>query len=377
MVEKHRIAVVEDNPAQRIILSRLLGNRYEITGFETGAAFLESSDNFDAILLDIEMPGPDGYETCRVLRRRPGGNDSAVLFVSAHDTAPERVAAYEAGGDDFIAKPIAAHELQHKVNAMIAQRDHVRELSEQSSSAQQAAFAAMLTMSDLGVVIEFLRQSSSSNSHESTGQQLIDAMAAWGLRGAVQVRGRHMRLNLSTDGEMSSLQESVLETLHSIGRVFVLGSRAVINYDRVSLLVQNLPVNDPDKVGRLRDHLAVLAESADLRLAGLEAMLERNQQRAGIEDSLGDLRGILKKIGAQTRRHRLNGQAEMTERLGQLNRTLQSLGLSDFQKTYVSDLLHEAIDATQQFFEEAVIYEEEFSESLARLEGLAANDTRP
>ena len=53
------------------------------------------------------MPGLNGYETCRQLKLRDAGSSTPVIFVSAHDTAPERVAAYEAGGDDFVTKPIA------------------------------------------------------------------------------------------------------------------------------------------------------------------------------------------------------------------------------------------------------------------------------
>lgn len=367
LTEKHRIAVVEDNPAQRIILSRLLEGKHQVTTFDSGTAFLNCTDPFDAVLLDIEMPGPNGYETCRELRRCPERDDIPVLFVSAHDSAPERVAAYEAGGDDFIAKPIDAHELQYKVNATIARRQRLRELSDQSSNAQQVAFTAMLSMSDLGVVIEFLRKSTQGNSYETIGQQLIEAMAAWGLRGAVQVRGRKQRLNLGTDDEMSSLQVSVLDTLQDIGRIFVLGPRAVINYDRVSLLIQNLPVSDPDKVGRLRDHLAILAESADLRLAGLDAALEHHQQKADSEGILKELRRTLKNIGAQTQHHRQAGQAHLTEQLEYLNRTLQGLGFSDLQKSYVGDLLQETIETTVHFFDESIVHEEQYADILERL----------
>ena len=72
---------------------------------------------------------------------------------------------------------------------------------------------------------------------------------------------------------MSPLQASVLQSMRDIGRIFEMGSRAIINYSHVSLLVENLPTQDPDKVGRLRDHLAVLAESADIRIAALDRVL--------------------------------------------------------------------------------------------------------
>lgn len=375
METRHRIAIVEDNAAQRVILTRLLDGEHDVTAFETGEAFLAVPSDFDAVLLDIEMPGLNGYETCRQLRAGPHGQ-TPVIFVSAHDTAPERVAAYEAGGDDFITKPIAAHELRHKVSAIVEQRRRLQELASQSASARQVAFTAMTSMGDLGVVIEFLRHTTGADNYAALARQLIDAMRAWGLRGAVQVRGRTEHLNLTTDGEMSPLQTSVLDTLKDIGRIFEFGSRAVVNFAHVSLLIQNLPTEDPDKVGRLRDHLAVLAESADIRVSGMDAMHERDLQKVGIEGSLAELRGALARAAHTNQEHRRIGQQHMLDNLEGLARTLGTLGLTENQEGFVGDLIRSTVDTALAFFDQAAHHEDEFAEVLVRLERLAASDYR-
>jgi hypothetical protein len=169
----------------------------------------------------------------------------------------------------------------------------MRTLASQSADAQRLAFTAMSSMGDLGVVIEFLRKSAMATSYPAIATRLMAAMKAWGLRGAVEVRGRHQQVALNAEGPMTAMQAAVLEKLRDIGRIFEMGSRAVINFDNVSLLVENLPVDDPDKVGRLRDHLAVLAESADMRLAALDANSERDLQKQGIEAALDELRAAM------------------------------------------------------------------------------------
>lgn len=370
------IAVVDDNAPQRMILSRLLESEYQISAFASGTDFLTSPESFDGVLLDIEMPGLNGYDTCRQLRMQTEGSGVPVIFVSAHDTAPERVAAYEAGGDDFVTKPIAAHELRHKLTGIIEHRKQLRELAVQSSTAQQVAFTAMTSMGDLGVVIEFLRHSTSCKDYKSIARQLIEAMNAWGLRGAVQVRGHNGKLDVTSEGSMSPLQASVLETLRDIGRIFEMGSRAIINYMHVSLLVDNLPTQDPDKVGRLRDHLAVLAESADIRIAGLDAMNERDLQKLGIHGVLAEMRGALARISERTRGNRTEGQSHMLESLEHLARTLSTLGLTDIQSTYVDDLVKETLDETRQYFDQAAMLENEFVDVLSRLERLSVSDYR-
>lgn len=376
MNRTNKIAVVEDNPPQRMILSRLLEGEYGVSTFASGEAFLDSPDTFDGVLLDIEMPGLNGYETCRKFRAQSSEKDIPIIFVSAHDTSPERLAAYEAGGDDFLTKPIAAHELRHKLSGIIEHRQRLRELATQSNTAQQVAFAAMTSMGDLGVVIEFLRKSALATTHSAIAARLIAAMSAWGLRGAVQVRGRNEQVNLTAEGPMSPMQASVLESLRDIGRIFEMGSRAVINYHHVSLLVENLPVEDPDKVGRLRDHLAVLAESADMRLTALDAVVERDLQKVGIEGALAELKGVLQRISESSARSRTTTQNHLVESLDHLARTTSTLGLTEIQATYVDDLIKETLDATQLYFDDIAHGESEFAEVLTRLQRLADSDYR-
>lgn len=376
MTQRFSVAVVDDNPPQRMILTRLLEKDYDVASFESGADFLASEGAFDAILLDIEMPDINGYDTCRRFREQSRATDIPVIFVSAHDTTPERVAAYEAGGDDFLTKPIAAHELRYKLNNAIELHEKVRTLANQSSDAQRVAFSAMISMGDLGVVIEFLRKSALATTYSAIAARLVAAMKAWGLQGAVQVRGRYDQVALNAEGPMTAMQGAVLEKLRDIGRIFEMGSRAVINFDHVSLLVENLPVEDPEKLGRLRDHLAVLAESADMRMAGLDAATERELQKQGIEAALDELRIAMQQATQNSGASHRKGQAALLASIEQLGRTTQTLGLTEVQLSYMDDLIRNAVDETQRYFDEVAESENNFADVIARLQRLAQADYR-
>lgn len=366
-----KIAIVEDNLTQRLILQRLLEPENRVVAYPDGDHFLAANDTADIelVLLDIEMPGRNGYQTCQALRER--GNHVPVIFVSAHDSTPERVAAYEAGGDDFVTKPIAIHELQHKIHAVLDHRRQLAELAARSAMAQQVAFTAMTSMGDLGVVIEFLRQTTLCLDYTALADRLLDALLAWQLRGAVQIRGQRGQCNRSTEGSMSPLQISVLGNMRDMGRLFEFGSRVIVNYPAVSLLIENLPADDPDRTGRLRDHLAVLAESTDLRVQGLDAMHERDVQKAGIHEVLAGLRQTLARLAEGRRRNRTVGQVHLVEALEDLARTLNSLGLTESQRNYVEDLLKCLLDDTQHHFDEAANLDTEFADIVQQLERLA------
>lgn len=376
MTHRFRVAIVEDNPPQRMILTRLLEKDYQVESFASGPIFLASDGIFDAVLLDIEMPELSGYDTCRRFRERTPGADVPVIFVSAHDTTPERVASYEAGGDDFLTKPIAAHELRHKLGNAIELREKVRTLASQSTDAQRVAFSAMTSMGDLGVVIEFLRKSAQATTYSAIAARLVAAMKAWGLQGAVQVRGRHEQVSLNAEGPMTAMQASVLEKLRDIGRIFEMGSRAVINFDHVSLLVENLPVDDPDKVGRLRDHLAVLAESADMRMATLDAAIERDLQKQGIEAALDELRAAMQQATHHADTNHPKRQAAMLESIEQLGRTTHTLGLTAVQVEYLDDLIRHILEESQHYFDDVAQSESDFADVTSRLQRLAQADYR-
>ena len=172
------------------------------------------------------------------------------------------------------------------------------------------------------------------------------------------------------------MQAAVLEKLRDIGRIFEMGSRAVVNFDHVSLLVENLPVDDPDKVGRLRDHLAVLAESADMRLAALDAASERDLQKQGIEAALDELRAAMQQAARNADASHRRGRTSLLEHIEQLARVTPTLGLTEVQASYLDDLIRQAGDETQRYFDEVAESDSVFAEVVARLQRLARSDYR-
>lgn len=371
MSEGQCVAVIEDNATQRMILTRLLGSHYKVVEFGSGEEFLAVLPDVDAVLLDIEMPGLNGYQTCQKLRQLEGERHVPVIFVSAHDEAPERVAAYEAGGDDFVTKPITASELLHKVATILGVQARLRELHVQSSTAQQVAFTAMTSMGDLGVIIDFMRQSAVRRDYAGLAGDIVLAMLAWGLQGAVQVRGFSGEFTRTTGENESPLQASVMQTLRDMGRIFEMGSRAVVNFTHVSLLIQNLPTDDPDKVGRLRDHLALLGESADARVDSLDAVTRERQQRTEIGETLLDLRNLVLRLSKRTGENHAATQNRAVELLDALERSLSNMGLTELQESYVRDMVRTGTDELISCFDEAQMIEQDFEGIFLRLRTLS------
>lgn len=115
-----KILVVDDeiNLAEGI-KENLVAEGHDVTTVYHGGTALETitKNEFDLILLDVMLPGLDGYSICETIRRN--GNNTPVLFLTAKGEADDRVRGLEAGGDDYLPKPFHLKELLARVGAIM------------------------------------------------------------------------------------------------------------------------------------------------------------------------------------------------------------------------------------------------------------------
>lgn len=120
MVANRRILVVDDEPAIcDVVATALRYQGHQVTQADDGmkAVALATKEKFDLIVLDIMLPGIDGYEVCR--RLRDGSDFTPVIFLSAKDQTTDRVQGFVTGGDDYLTKPFSVDELTLRVAAML------------------------------------------------------------------------------------------------------------------------------------------------------------------------------------------------------------------------------------------------------------------
>jgi two-component system response regulator MprA len=114
------LLVVDDEPAVRRSLCRALGlEGYDVATAVDGAEALEavSARAYEAVVLDVAMPGVDGIEVCR--RLRAVGDRTPILMLTARDAIDDRVAGLDAGADDYLVKPFALRELIARLRALM------------------------------------------------------------------------------------------------------------------------------------------------------------------------------------------------------------------------------------------------------------------
>jgi two-component system copper resistance phosphate regulon response regulator CusR len=164
-----RILLVEDDEdVARFIRRGLAEGAYAVDVVTTGAAALEQAAMapYDAIVLDLMIPAPDGMEVCRALRA--AGSEVPILMLTARGGVEQRIAGLDAGADDYLAKPFAFGELLARLRALLRRpraalapllRVGGLEIDTRSHAVRAGGEALALTTKEYGV-LEYLARNS-------------------------------------------------------------------------------------------------------------------------------------------------------------------------------------------------------------------------
>lgn len=114
-----KVLVVEDNVSLLESIRQILTDEYEVDTADNGedGLFMAQQSIYDIIILDVMIPGIDGFEIVRKIREAK--IDTSVLFLTAKDALEDRVRGLEMGGDDYLVKPFQAPELKARIRALL------------------------------------------------------------------------------------------------------------------------------------------------------------------------------------------------------------------------------------------------------------------
>jgi len=134
------ILIVDDNPQNLQVLAKILQeNNYEIEFATNGEAALVwlKDKKFDLILLDINMPGMNGFEVCRKIRSNPELNNVHVIFLSADTDRESILKGFDFGAQDYVTKPFDSRELLARVRTHLALKDSLEKLENLNRSLEE------------------------------------------------------------------------------------------------------------------------------------------------------------------------------------------------------------------------------------------------
>jgi CheY-like chemotaxis protein len=283
-----KVFVVDDDPFVLDVMRGILEPECEVGCFLSVEECLPKleSEKPDMFLLDVRMPGVDGYTFCRQIKDDASLCRIPVTFISSHDTIDARLRGYDAGGEDFIVKPFQPEEVLRKVKVAQQIAHSKRSLQGQLDDAEMLSSLVMASMDEYAILVQFMRKLIAMETDSEVAAGMLDLLQRYKLAGVVQTRISGHTLTLSAQGTDLPLETSVLDHVRTMGRIFEFRSRSVHNFDRLTMMISNMPLHDPEFCGRLRDHLCIAAECAESRLKAIETEETNRRNQAGIREAI-------------------------------------------------------------------------------------------
>lgn len=333
-----RVLIIDDDRFMQNVLKRCLSKQYETRTADNGAMGIQVANSWlpNIILLDVEMPGQNGYEVCDQLKNDSNTQHIPVVFLSGKSSVRERMLGFEVGADDYLTKPCEPEFLNKKLSKIAQIYEQKAQLATHAQSANKTAMEAMSTSFELGKAVRFVEQTYGVSDYDSLANALNQFTKDLALNSVVMFKcSDKKRFYGSNNLQASPIEEDLLSMMHSNQRFVDFGSRTLINYPHVALLIKNMPLEDRTRYGRIKDTLPFILGACDAKIRVLDAEKALKAQNEQLSRSTEGIEGLLAQISLIVSKNQANVRSIMLELTTELSMQLHTMGLEGDQEDYV------------------------------------------
>jgi len=369
MSDKKYILAVDDEDINQIIINDTLEDIYEVICADNGENCLELIDQRlpDLILLDVNMPGINGLETCQKIRDNPESLNIPVIFISSLASPEERLQGYKAGGDDYLTKPFVEEELVQKINLLLSHQQDINTLKQTSDETMDAFMTSLNSSGELGVVVNFLQQSFVTQSIDELTQLAFNALKEFGLVGSIMITAFDEPNYYFSDGKNRPLERDVLLFLSDKEKIISFSDRTLFNSNKLTLLIHNMP-DDDAKAGRFRDHIAMLVDGLAARISGIKNEQEMNKRKHILAEVIQAAQSGLEQIDNQHQSQRVQHSQLLSDLVSDIEQSFLHLGLSEDQEQKLIEFVLNTESKTDRLYEESKQTDNKFKQIMQQFD---------
>ena len=221
----------------------------------------------------------DGYQLCAELKALEKTHTVPIIMLSAVAGREARLAAYEAGADDFIDDNRDGLSLRYRVEKLLNDRAEIEKSMREAQNAAAVAMEAMVNSSELGKLVQLLRTLHQIENQQTLAETIRNSIAYFNLTSCVMISSAS---KIYAGCKADSLEASLMDRFFaSDQRMTHQGNRTLINSSKVVLLIKNMPIDEETRYGRFKDLLVMITDVASDRAMAIEAgyTLKMKQQR--------------------------------------------------------------------------------------------------
>ena len=369
----HHLMLVDDSPSEIQALLGVLKNTYSTSVALSGEQALQqlrqnSAKLPDIILLDINMPGIDGYQTCKKIKDDGAFKNIDVIFFSANDSIEEITKGFDVGACDYITKPFEANIVLSKVKAAIKSQQTRKNLSTAATAANSIAMSAMRDSGDLGLIVSFLRSCFSIEKLEELAKKICETLESFGLNSCIYLYDHNENVLHSTQVIMNELETTLLQRLRGApNTLHEHNQRLIITREGIALLIKNLP-HDADISSRLKDHLMTLIEGISYKIDQLsrynKAKINRQNE---INQAIVNAHEKLQDIQQAQQSHKTKNVTILDTMVHDVEASFMAMGLTDTQEERLLTIMTHAVGNALDHFEKGMVIDEQLKEIINNL----------
>jgi DNA-binding response OmpR family regulator len=340
------LAIDDDKLIHKIIRKALQGAGFAVRSAQDGATGLAEALKAppQVVLLDVEMPGMNGYQVCEKLVEREEFKHIPIVFLSSHSSLQERMLGYETGADDYIVKPFQSEELAARLRVLLRYAEEQKELHNQVIIANQTAMQALTTTSELGQALSYMERSLTFNTIGEAALGLLEVTSSLALDCRLMITLESSNHWYPGEDQVSPLEKELIEMSDRNQRFLDFGASTLVSYPAVSLLVTNMPLDDAERYGRIKDLLPLLLSGLSSKIYALATQEALRTHSRELTHSLARIRGSLFALGTNMLQNRKDSNATLQSMINDLQDDLLRMGLEEDEEQYLIDRIDQSAE---------------------------------
>jgi len=364
-----KILFVDNEELNRELLAEILSETYEIILVSSAQECLDTieTNRPDLIILDVMMPKMSGIECCERIKSNRDTHDIPVIFLSALNDIEDRLKGYFAGAEDYIAKPFDNQEIFVKIEASQRRHEKIKAATLEAKEAMSSTLQLVNEMGETNSVIAFLQQTFSCKSYEQLAEKIIATHADWGLEIAIEMTINDNRQYFYTDNTALPLEESAFDYIRSKGRLVDHGERTAVNYPRITIIIRNMPLNDPDLYGRIKDYIAIIAQGADSKIITLIAAENITAQQQNLISIMERTEKTISQLDREYKEQQKMSEHILTTIGSTVEESFINLGLTDEQEDFLTKVINDAEEQTALLFDAGLDLDKKFGQIITEI----------
>ncbi|MBL4680308.1 MAG: response regulator [Pseudomonadales bacterium] len=306
---------------------------------------------FDILVLNIDLNGDCEFEVCEQVKKQSPSTD--IILISASSDEDTIVNGYKAGATDYLTKPIRIEELKEKIilvssfqNKLTDSEKKLHDLEEANINANQVAMSAMTDSSQLGRVLEFMDNNINCCKVEEVATSLVSTCEALGLQTTIFIQTDLEKAVRSSGGEIRPIEVLLIEKVRNQNRIIDFNQRTIFSDKKVSILVKNMPIDNPVEYGRFKDSIMTLACGANSRVKAITNEQLLIASRDSVTNALAVIEENINKQSSLA-------TSVMSDFMIDMESTILVLGLSEEQEEYILSLIDNHLKGVVKIVESA------------------------